>query len=373
MDELSFMTPTEAAHWLAQQWKHVLGGHLDDPDDAIDRFVHSHVTSIRFAVITQLLGKVAVPSRDLLCLQKGEAGDVPGRWDPRSFCAKVIVPWVRDNQSVLGKSGDPYVNNPLRRPRLDKGLGNIRKSDRSEWAALSGFLDDLQSRNDAKENRRVFVRCLHSVARLLAKQTFEYPSPNRVSLDQLCNILDQYLEHSSGGLRPLVVATVLMQTLGHGFSIFSRVESQGLNEPDASKGMPGDIMCYGPLGDSGQIKLAVEVKADEIRLTELQGSIAKARASKLANFLLATPGFRQNEVTKAQAALDAEFIQGMNVYQTPIVSLVRSAFMLLEEEYRARFLRGIGNELDSRSASYADKSAWVDLLTALGSLGTRLG
>ena len=50
-----------------------------------------------------------------------------------------------------------------------------------------------------------------------------------------------------------------------------------------------------------------------------------------------------------------------------------TTFMLLEEEYRARFLRGIGNELDSRSASYADKSAWVDLLTALGSLGTRLG
>ena len=55
----------------------------------------------------------------------------------------------------------------------------------------------------------------------------------------------------------LVVTTALMETLGEAFGLFPRVESQGLNEPDAATGMPADVMCYGPDGD---LRLAVEVK-----------------------------------------------------------------------------------------------------------------
>ena len=42
----------------------------------------------------------------------------------------------------------------------------------------------------------------------------------------------------------MVVAAALMQVLGEGFSLFSRVESQGVNEADAATGVPGDVMCY---------------------------------------------------------------------------------------------------------------------------------
>ena len=42
------------------------------------------------------------PTRDLLCLQKQEIGGTEaGRWDPRSFCTKIIVPRVQENRNVL--------------------------------------------------------------------------------------------------------------------------------------------------------------------------------------------------------------------------------------------------------------------------------
>ena len=67
----------------------------------------------------------------------------------------------------------------------------------------------------------------------------------------------------------LVVTTALMETLGEAFGLFPRVESQGLNEPDAATGMPADVMCYGPDGD---LRLAVEVKDRDLTRSGASGS-----------------------------------------------------------------------------------------------------
>ena len=80
--------------------------------------------------------------------------------------------------------------------------------------------------------------------------------PLRLALDQLANLLDSFLNQPSNGLRPLVVTTALMGTLGKAFGLFLRVESQGLNEPDAATGMPADVMCYGPAGGAGRLACA---------------------------------------------------------------------------------------------------------------------
>jgi hypothetical protein len=90
--------------------------------------VSSEQTAIRFCLPTQLLGKLAGPGLDAMCLQRGDGQS--GRWDPRGFAARVVVPWNRTNQNVLGPSGDPYVSNPLRRPRVDDGLTQM--SDREQ-------------------------------------------------------------------------------------------------------------------------------------------------------------------------------------------------------------------------------------------------
>lgn len=83
------MTVEEVRAWLDEQWRRALADSSGGTDPEIDRFVNSGVASLRFAIVTQLLGKIADPSRDLLCLQKGvarsEEDSGGGRWDPRSF------------------------------------------------------------------------------------------------------------------------------------------------------------------------------------------------------------------------------------------------------------------------------------------------
>ena len=126
------MNDEELNAWLDSKWEQVLASFESDPDEEVDRFVGSSLVSIRYAVFTQLLGKFADADRDLLCLQRGsqETAASVGRWDPRSFCTRIVVPWVRRNHNVLGRSSDPYVNNPLRRPRLDEGMEAL--SNRAE-------------------------------------------------------------------------------------------------------------------------------------------------------------------------------------------------------------------------------------------------
>ena len=113
---------------LRSMWNDVLGNPAEAPDPTIDQLIRCPVVSIRYALLTQLLGKAVDESRDALSIQRGDAStaDESGRWDARSFCSANVVPWVNESGQVLGTSPDPYVNNPLRRPRLDVPGGPSR-------------------------------------------------------------------------------------------------------------------------------------------------------------------------------------------------------------------------------------------------------
>ena len=364
------MTNDETSEWLNEQWQTVLTTR-EEPEPDVDRFVNSNVTSIRFAIVTQILGKIAEPTRDLLCLQRGDRvdADTSGRWDPRSFCSRIVVPWNRANENLLGASTDPYVNNPLRRPRLDEGLVNVHAGHRAEWEALAEYLRGLQDQGDEAEVQAAFRRCLVSAAARLEAQHFDYPTPIRISMAQLCEILDSFLETPSGGLRLQVVATAMMQVLGDAFSLFSRIESQGLNEADRARNVPGDIMCYGPIDPatgSSEVVLSVDAKSAGLSLADVHASVLKARNSRVPNLLFVTPRVLDDDRVAVEALVAAEHAQGLNIYVIAAVDLVRASFQLLDEKYRAQLVVGIGEELDARTAPLDDRRTWVELLEALG-------
>ncbi len=270
------------------------------------------------------------------------------------------MPWVQKTQSVLGASADPYVSNPLRRPRLDEGTAALKS--KAEWEALTGYLRGLENAGDVKAVEKAVNDCLLSIARRLRISTVEYPVPMRISLDQLCKLLGEFISTPSGGLRPLIVATALMRILGEAFSIFPRVDSQGLNESDAAAGMPGDVMCYGP---DGKLHLAVEVKDRELTLIDLDSTLTKARNSRLANILFTVPGLSSRDNQAIRERIESEWNKGINVHEITLEALVRGAFILLKEEWCVKFARSIGEELDARAAPYASRKAWSELLTGI--------
>ena len=64
---------------------------------------------------------------------------------------------------VLGTSPDPYVNNPLRRPRLDAGYEPGR--DRRLWERLVGILNEVEEHDDPELTETRLRQCLASLAK----------------------------------------------------------------------------------------------------------------------------------------------------------------------------------------------------------------
>ena len=316
-----------------------------------------------------LLGKIAEPSRHLPRLQKTKdtATAVEARWNPRSFCTSVVVPWNRDNESVLGGGDDPYVSKPLRRPRLDEDLADVKKGDRPTWESLVEHLGELERSGDPDAVREAFIGVLGQVVVRLKRSRFHYPVPNRVSVDHLCDLLDRFMKTASGGLRPQVVGTALMRVVGEALGAYSRVEAQGVNESDRATGAPGDIMCFQAKGDAEELRLVAEAKSGPVRLVEAQASVAKARASEAPRLVFFAPGVLKADETPVQELAAREFAFGLEVYVTEIGPFARALFMLLEGRSRRDFLTAIGRELDERVALPEDPKEWSRLLEGIGS------
>ena len=352
------MDNVTARNWLDSEWEDVLRDAGSEPDPEMDRLVDSGVVSIRYAVITQMLGKIADSSRSLLCLQSG-TGE-PGAWNARSFCDSVIVPWVAENHDVIGTSSEPYASKPLRRLRLSRGMSDVRNSD--EWDRLVMLFESLEDASP-DELRKTYRRCLGAVARHLSRQSFKYPIPMRVSAARTRIALEEFLSDQSGGLRPMVVAAALMQILGEGFGLFSRVESQGVNEADAASGVPGDVMCYSA---DDSLVMAVEVKDRNLTLTDVRSSTRKAQQAdqRLSNFLFTAPGIVPSEKAEIDESMERAWASGLNLYQVDLLELAASSFVLLDEDWRPKLLRGIGQELDRRR-EHAHRRVWHEIVSEL--------
>ena len=326
-------------------------------DQNIDELINCGVVSVRYALLTQLLGKLTDHRRDALSIQRGDAStaEAAGRWDARSFCQANVVPWVSEAGQVLGTSPDPYVNNPLRRPRLDEGYEPRR--DRSLWDKLVATLSTIQQRNDAEYTESQLWLCLASLVQQYNALMVEFDVPQRISLDATAGLIASYLSEPSGGERPQIIVAALMRTIGARFGIFNRIVRQAINEADAAGDRPGDIICY---HEDRQI-FAVEVKDRVVTLQDVDVAIGKSRRSDVTEVLFASIS-SQNDDPEILERVQREFGLGINVYQLPIDSLLRVVLTIAGEASRTEFLTAAGQELNDRVTQPAHKLAWQDLL-----------
>ena len=338
-------------------WQEALAVPTPEIDEGIDELITCSVVSIRYALLTQLLGKLSDPTRDALSIQRGEAATAAadGRWDARSFCQASVVPWVAETSQVLGTSPDPYVNNPLRRPRLDAGYEPRR--DRALWDKLTETLAVVQERNAPEYTETQLRLCLVSLTRQYNALAVQFDVPQRISLDTAASVVTRYLQEPSGGERPQIIVAALMRTIGQRFQIFDRVDRQGINEADAATDSPGDVICY----QNDEQVLSVEVKDRAVTLDDVDTAILKARRSRITELLFATVTPQADDVRVVERTAQ-EFSLGINVYQLHIEALMRVILAIAGEASRVEFLTLVGEELNDRVTQPAHKLAWQQLL-----------
>jgi len=355
---------------LKDAWQEALSSDLTQEDPDYDIVHRSGLVSIRYALITQLLGKFADPSRDALCLQRGkiQGAKEDGRWDPRSFCSSVIVPWVQAADGVLGTSSDPYVGKPLRRTRLDDWNTPLRQ--KSEWEHLVGLLTSVQSANQPLTTEAALRRCLRSIARSYRELQVSFPVPQRVSLEQTIEITERFLSERSGGERPLIVADALMRTVGRVFGLFDEVFRQGINEADSASKAAGDIMCLHNNEEFSfeQQVMVVEVKDRKLTLIEVNASIEKVRERRVPALLFVVPGLDPLDEQAIRQRAKEEWALGTNIYFSQLHELMRVAFVFAGERARTQFLQEVGAGINKLTVQPTLRVVWSNLLSQMGTV-----
>ncbi len=344
---------------LAEAWELVCLEDKPSENTDIQRLIGCNLVAVRFALPTQLLGKYTNQSLDVLCLQKGKTDDQT-LWDPRSFAQKTVVPWISENQNILGTSKDPYVNKPLRKPRIEAEPKDVR--DVQLWKLLYTVLSKVQDDSSGVQAKALFFETLRAVHGKLKEQTFEYVIPSRVSIQQVLELITTFLDTPSGGDRGLSVAAAFFETMKSQLGLYTDIQRHVINASDSSTGLAGDIVC---IGHDGEIKLAVEVKEREITLADLQSATLKARKISLQELLLNAPGYASSEADEIDEHLGKAWASGTSIYRLSIEDMAAVVLPLLGQSGIVEFITNVGKQLDEFKTQPHHRQHWKTLLESI--------
>jgi hypothetical protein len=343
---------------LEKLWETVLNDEALTAPDPVSRLINHDQVSIRFCLPTQLLGKLTDHSLDAMSLQRGDGSD--GKWDPRGFASQVIVPWNRKNQNVLGASGDPYVSNPLRRPRVDSGLDQA--GDREGWENLGTLLTQVQEKNDPEHTKQAVIQVLTAIRERLKELTFVYVLPDRISRDQAVGLAKQFLSEKSGGDRGVAVAAAAFEAIRERLGHYTEVRRGVVNASDAATLAAGDLECT---DHNGEIILAVEVKERLIRLEDVQAALIKAREAGVKELIICSHGPAEKDYATISSAIDNAWASGTNIYSVTIGDFLLNVLPILGEQGGKSFIANVGKQLDKFNTQPKHRKAWKELLDGL--------
>jgi SacI restriction endonuclease len=265
-----------------------------------------------------------------------------------------------EQESVLGTSGDPYVGNPMRIPRMERD--DKTKSDVGGWNRLLDVLDAVEKRNDARSTKNVFRQVLLEIYRRQQTLHFTYPVPPRVSLDDALEISEKFLAEKSGGDRALALAGALFDVIGIHFGLFAQVNRARINASDEAVGQVADLEC---VNQDGKIVLAVEVKDRALTLADVEGTITKTRKRDIQEVFFAAPKISAAEADKITSRINTAFAAGQSFYVFDFFGLARAVLALGGNAMRRLFLQKVGVHLDTWNTQPSHRQAWKRLLESL--------
>jgi hypothetical protein len=356
-----------AGRLLNNLWKSISRESEKEPnlafvtDKTLRRKIHDSVNhsqvSYRFCLPIQLLGKLTDPAVDCLALQRrrGQADDA--QWDARSLGSKVVAPFNRREENVLGASNDPYVGNAMRIPRMVRD--DSSKRDVPGWNRLIDVLEAVQKRSDRRFTELILREVLLAIHLRQRTLRFTYSVPPRVSLITAVDIAQQFLADKSGGDRALAFAGALFDVIGIHFGLFKKVNRARINASDESSGQSADLEC---INENSEIVMAVEVKDRALTLSDVEGTITKTRNREIREVFFTAPKIETSDAPKIEKRVATAFASGQNLYAFDFIDLARAVLALGGEPMRRLFLEKVGDHLDAWNTQPSHRQAWKKLL-----------
>lgn len=191
-----------AAYVDAQRTINSTCAHKDFIDFVID---NTHLT-YKYVLFTAILAKATDESINTLCLQK--KSELPGAYDARTICHKVIVPFEMEVlDKALGGSNEPFLNKPARFPELSKTNAVRRGNDQTILNSLCDNLPLITTSTDAYECLIYLLSKLINIKNSKSTMTTFTIEKNANLPAHLMAYMEKALEHSyEGEILTLLVA-----------------------------------------------------------------------------------------------------------------------------------------------------------------------
>jgi len=240
----------------------------------IDRIVNGDHLTFRYMLVTALLAKATNVEANPLSLQAGAGID--GAYDARSLCHKVIVPnQGRLLRYALGKSIEPFVNNPARFPSIDPTNAVRRGHDAELQRTLHALLSHVKTSSEARDALVYCIRALwarQDQTRGELRKAAAGAAGNRHRVSLYLEALVSRSEHGETSVLSCgIVLHLLSKVLGNSWDI----AVHPANISGASSLQVGDIDVR--VGET--LAMAVEVKDKPYLASDLAHATAKARAA----------------------------------------------------------------------------------------------
>lgn len=230
----------------------------------------------RYILVTALLAKSTNEKINILSLQKGDGED--GKYDARSLCHKVIVPFeTLKLPGSLGGSNEPFLNKPARFVSLALTNAVRRGKDFQTLSELIGVLSEIADSETA-------YKYLKSALSVMKEVSEEYilkfsVGDSIIDISEFSQLVLDYIytitEHSfEGEICPLVVAQLEQMYLGKDF----KVQPHKVNQSGASSKEIGDIDVY---DKNRKLIYSIEVKDKDFSKQDVVHAITKFKQAEL--------------------------------------------------------------------------------------------
>ena len=210
-------------------------------DALIDYVLAGTHLTYKYVLFNALLAKATDETLNPLCLQK--KSELPGAFDARTICHKVIVPFEQTTlQKVLGGSNEPFLNKPARYTDLSKDNAVRRGKDQEMLYRLCDELPLITTADIAYSDLVYFLRKLITLRNEKASLTvFSIPDAMNLATKLFAFCQGLLAENYEGEILTLVVAAIYR-------AIFPdeniSVEVHPVNESGASSKEISDLDIY---------------------------------------------------------------------------------------------------------------------------------
>jgi hypothetical protein len=232
----------------------------------------NHVT-FRYILLTAVLAKCVDPKIHTRSLQA--SSNLPGSYDARSLCHKVVVPFESSNfNGSLGGSNEPFLNKPARFPSIETSNAVRKGSDKQLLLRLYKILEDINS-EDSKVVFDVLCDCMLCVkdrgSRVSGISISEGGSGGKIWNIRRFGHL--YINKSFEGQTAATAAGALFDISTSLLSGCYSVTVHPINQSGASSREISDIDVM----LNGRFRYAVEVKDKSFQLHDVRHAVGKVK------------------------------------------------------------------------------------------------